>query len=47
VLIGREHWAALAQSLSGDRGAGAYLTVHSALAVECGDLWSGADVDRR
>ena len=47
VLIGRDHWAALAETLTGDSGAGAYLTGHGALAVECSDLWSGADVDRR
>jgi CTP:molybdopterin cytidylyltransferase MocA len=47
VLIGRAHWTALAQTLSGDRGAGAYLTAQGARAVECGDLWSGADIDRR
>ena len=47
VLIGRDHWAALAEMLTGDSGAGAYLTAHGALGVECGDLWSGVDVDRR
>ena len=47
VLIGREHWDPLAQGLVGDTGAGHYLSAHGALAVECGDLWSGADVDRR
>ena len=45
VLIGREHWAALRDGLSGDSGAGPYLASHAALEVECGDLWSGADVD--
>lgn len=29
-----------------DRGAGEYLVAHGAVEVECGDLWSGADVDR-
>ena len=47
VLIGRDHWTALAGTLTGDSGAGAYLSAHGALAVECGDLWSGADVDHR
>lgn len=47
VLIGRDHWTALAGTLRGDSGAGAYLSAHGALAVECGDLWSGADVDHR
>ena len=45
VLIGRDHWTALAESLTGDTGAGAYLSTHDALAVECGDLWSGEDRD--
>ncbi|MFT4306740.1 MAG: NTP transferase domain-containing protein [Microbacterium sp.] len=47
VLIGRGHGRALAASLSGDRGAGPYLRAHHAARVECGDLWSGADVDAR
>ena len=47
VLVGAAHWAPLAGDLVGDRGAGAYLAAHSALAVECGDLWSGADIDAR
>jgi CTP:molybdopterin cytidylyltransferase MocA len=47
VLIGRDHWTALAQTLTGDSGAGAYLSAHDALEVECGDLWSGADIDHR
>ncbi len=47
VLIGREHWPAVRESVAGDAGAGAYLSAHGALEVECGDLWSGADVDRR
>lgn len=45
VLIGAEHFAELAASLAGDRGAGPYLRAHGAVAVECGDLWSGADID--
>lgn len=46
VLIGREHWAALATSLAGDRGAAAYLAAHGAALVDCTDLGGGADVDR-
>jgi CTP:molybdopterin cytidylyltransferase MocA len=46
AVIGRAHWAALRETLAGDSGAGRYLTAHAALEVECGDLWSGADVDR-
>jgi CTP:molybdopterin cytidylyltransferase MocA len=45
ALIGRDHWDALTASLSGDRGARAYLTAHGAAEVECGDLASGDDVD--
>jgi CTP:molybdopterin cytidylyltransferase MocA len=45
VLIGREHWDAVIASARGDRGAGAYLRTHGAEAVECGDLWDGADRD--
>lgn len=45
VLIGRAHWAAVSASVEGDAGAGKYLRAHGALAVECADLWSGADID--
>lgn len=45
VLIGREHWPALLGELSGDAGARDYLRRHAALAVECGDLEAGEDVD--
>lgn len=47
VLIGRDHWADLSGDLRGDRGAGPYLRAHGAERVDCGDLWSGADIDRR
>ncbi len=47
VLLGRDRWAALADGLSGDRGAGPYLRAHGAERIECGDLWHGADVDTR
>ncbi|WP_188674073.1 nucleotidyltransferase family protein [Subtercola lobariae] len=46
VFVGREHWNALADEITGDRGARAYLEAHGAELVECGDLGSGADVDR-
>lgn len=45
VLIGRAHWEPLAAGVSGDRGARPYLVAHGVLEVECGDLWSGADLD--
>ena len=47
VLVGSAHYVPLAAALTGDRGAGAYLAAHGALEIECGDLWSGDDVDRR
>lgn len=45
VLLGRDHWPALARSLAGDRGARPYLVAHGVTGVECGDLASGLDVD--
>lgn len=45
VLLGRSHWGEVAASVSGDRGAGPYLSAQGAREVECGDLWNGADVD--
>ncbi|WP_292673460.1 nucleotidyltransferase family protein [Nocardioides sp.] len=47
VLIGRDHWAAVAATATGDRGARDYLEAHEHLSVECGDLASGIDVDSR
>lgn len=46
VLVGRGHWVPLRRGLVGDVGAGPYLRRHRALAVECGDLATGRDVDR-
>lgn len=47
VLIGRDHWDGLAETLMGDSGAGPYLSAHHGIAVECGDLWPGEDIDLR
>jgi nicotine blue oxidoreductase len=47
VLIGRDHWAGVVETASGDRGARDYLASHEVALVECGDLASGADVDSR
>ncbi|MEP7762790.1 nucleotidyltransferase family protein [Sanguibacter sp. 25GB23B1] len=47
VLIGREHWAPLRDTLHGDAGARGYLRAHAALAVDCTDLGGGDDVDTR
>jgi CTP:molybdopterin cytidylyltransferase MocA len=45
VVIGRAHWAALADSATGDVGARPYLVQHGVRLVDCSDLGSGADVD--
>ncbi|WP_308466402.1 nucleotidyltransferase family protein [Rathayibacter soli] len=47
VLLGRDHWAAIAAECSGDHGARAYLARHDVLEVDCSDLAGGADVDTR
>lgn len=47
VVIGRDHWSALAASVSGDRGARDYLRAYGAARVDCADLWSGEDRDTR
>lgn len=47
VLIGSEHRVPLMGTLSGDVGAKGYLESHDVLAVECGDLATGRDQDRR
>ncbi len=47
VLIGRDHWAGVIGSATGDRGARDYLAAHEVELVECGDLATGADVDHR
>ena len=47
VAIGRDHWELVAASVRGDSGANHYLATHAALAVECADLWDGADIDTR
>jgi CTP:molybdopterin cytidylyltransferase MocA len=45
VLIGRDHWAGVVATATGDRGARDYLDSHEHLGVECGDLATGEDVD--
>ncbi|HAM12495.1 MAG TPA: molybdopterin-guanine dinucleotide biosynthesis protein MobA [Microbacterium sp.] len=47
AVIGRDHWELVAASVRGDSGANRYLATHAALAVECADLWDGADTDTR
>jgi CTP:molybdopterin cytidylyltransferase MocA len=46
VLIGRDHWAGVAELATGDDGAKPYLERHDVLAVPCEDIANGADVDR-
>ena len=45
VVIGRDHWSGVLETLAGDTGARAYLEAHGATTVECGDLATGRDVD--
>jgi CTP:molybdopterin cytidylyltransferase MocA len=45
VLIGAEHFAGVVDSAGGDVGARGYLAEHRPVAVECGDVATGADVD--
>lgn len=45
VLLGRQHWAAVAAQARGDQGARDYLAVRDVRLVECGDLATGRDVD--
>jgi CTP:molybdopterin cytidylyltransferase MocA len=47
VLLGRDHWAGVVETATGDRGARDYLATHDVELVECGDLATGADVDHR
>lgn len=47
VLFGAAHWAGVAASATGDRGARAYLKEHEAAItlVECGDVAEPYDID--
>lgn len=47
VLMGRDHWFPAAALVEGDEGAKDYLRDHGCVAVECGDLATGDDVDAR
>ena len=46
VVLGRDHWAGVADQARGDQGARAYLGERAVELVECGDLATGEDVDR-
>jgi len=45
VLLGRRHWAGVAESASGDQGARTYLAAHEVTEVECSDLADPTDLD--
>lgn len=45
VLFGRNHWAGITASASGDIGARAYLKDHDVELVECADVASDDDID--
>jgi CTP:molybdopterin cytidylyltransferase MocA len=45
VLLGRAHWAGVAATATGDRGARDYLAARPVAPVECGDLATGVDRD--
>jgi molybdenum cofactor cytidylyltransferase/nicotine blue oxidoreductase len=45
VLIGREHWPGVVESVAGDSGARAYLDAHGVRDVPCDDLATGRDLD--
>ena len=47
VLLGRDHWAGVAESATGDAGARAYLRRHasSVRVVPCGDVSDDRDLD--
>jgi nicotine blue oxidoreductase len=47
LLFGADHWAGVAASAAGDRGARAYLAEHeeAITLIECGDVAEGYDID--
>lgn len=45
VLLGREHWAGVAETASGDEGARRYLATHEVTEVDCTGLADPADLD--
>ena len=47
VVIGRDHWAGVAVSATGDFGARHYLAANDVAVIECGDLATGRDQDSR
>jgi len=45
VLLGREHWAGVAESATGDEGARRYLAAHDVVEVDCTALADPTDLD--
>jgi CTP:molybdopterin cytidylyltransferase MocA len=45
VLLGREHWAGVADSATGDEGARRYLAAHEVTEVDCTGLADPVDLD--
>ena len=45
VLLGREHWAGVIGTATGDEGARRYLSTHDAVEVDCTGLADPADLD--
>jgi CTP:molybdopterin cytidylyltransferase MocA len=45
VLLGRDHWAGVAESATGDEGARRYLAAHDVTEVDCTGLADPADLD--
>jgi CTP:molybdopterin cytidylyltransferase MocA len=45
VLLGREHWAGVAASVTGDEGARRYLAAHDVVEVDCTGLADPTDLD--
>jgi molybdenum cofactor cytidylyltransferase/nicotine blue oxidoreductase len=45
VLIGRDHWAGVAETATGDEGARRYLAAHDVTEVDCTGLADPADLD--
>src|SRR3954466_6613637 len=45
VLLGREHWAGVAETATGDEGARRYLAAHEVTAVDCTGLADPTDLD--
>ena len=45
VLLGRDHWGPISETISGDQGAREYLRDHLVFEVDCSDLGGGGDQD--